>query len=39
VHRDGEAQVHAELHCAAGHKVTDNREVVPRPGPGARRRR
>jgi len=38
VHRDCEAQVHAELHCAAGHKVADNREVVPRPGPGARRR-
>jgi DNA-binding HxlR family transcriptional regulator len=38
VHRDCEAQVHAELHCAAGHRLTDNRDVVSRPGPGARHR-
>ena len=38
VHRDCEAPVHAELHCAGGHLVEDHRAVVPRPGPGARRR-
>ncbi|MEV6489888.1 helix-turn-helix domain-containing protein [Actinoplanes sp. NPDC051633] len=38
VHRDCDAQVHAELHCAAGHHLTDNRDVVSQPGPGARRR-
>ena len=36
-HRDCGALVHAELRCEAGHAV-DVREVVPRPGPGARRR-
>ena len=36
-HRDCEAPVRLEVHCAAGHEVTDCREVVPRPGPGARR--
>lgn len=38
VHRDCGAEVRAVLHCAAGHEVTNPREVVPRPGPGARRR-
>lgn len=38
VHRDCGADVHAELHCEAGHHVAANRDVVPRPGPGARRR-
>jgi DNA-binding HxlR family transcriptional regulator len=38
VHRDCGAPVAAEVHCSAGHRVDDNREVVPRPGPGARRR-
>jgi len=38
VHRDCGSQVRAELHCADGHAVADNRAVVPRPGPGARRR-
>jgi len=38
VHRDCEAQVHTQLHCAVGHAITDYRDVVPRPGPGARRR-
>ncbi len=38
VHRDCGAEVHAELHCAAGHRLAEPREVVPRPGPGARRR-
>jgi len=37
-HRDCGALVHTEIHCAAGHRVAVNREVVPRPGPGARRR-
>jgi DNA-binding HxlR family transcriptional regulator len=38
VHRGCEAEVHAELHCAAGHRLAGRRDVVPRPGPGARRR-
>ena len=37
-HRDCGSQVHAEIRCADGHEVGDNRDVVPRPGPGARRR-
>lgn len=37
-HRDCGAPVHTEVHCAEGHRVTENRDVVPRPGPGARRR-
>ncbi len=36
VHRDCGAPVHAELHCAAGHHIPPGRDVVPRPGPGAR---
>ncbi|MEV4706992.1 helix-turn-helix domain-containing protein [Actinoplanes sp. NPDC049316] len=38
-HRDCGAEIHAELHCGDGHVVSAYREVVPRPGPGARRRR
>jgi DNA-binding HxlR family transcriptional regulator len=38
VHRDCGADVHAEIHCADGHAVDDPRRIVPRPGPGARRR-
>ena len=38
VHRDCESPVHMEMHCAAGHAVTEPRDVLPRPGPGARRR-
>jgi DNA-binding HxlR family transcriptional regulator len=38
VHRDCAAPVHVELHCTAGHAVTEPRQVLPRPGPGARRR-
>ena len=38
-HRGCDAEIHTELHCASGHRVADYREVVPRPGPGARRRR
>ncbi|GAA4570863.1 helix-turn-helix domain-containing protein [Micromonospora coerulea] len=37
-HRDCGAEVHVELRCAEGHEVADPRDVVPRPGPGARRR-
>ncbi|RZU74764.1 HxlR family transcriptional regulator [Micromonospora kangleipakensis] len=37
-HRDCGAEVHAELRCAEGHQVADPRDVLPRPGPGARRR-
>jgi DNA-binding HxlR family transcriptional regulator len=38
VHRDCGSGVRSELQCAAGHEITDPRQVVPRPGPGARRR-
>ncbi|MFC0509361.1 winged helix-turn-helix transcriptional regulator [Micromonospora costi] len=37
-HRDCGAEVHVELRCAQGHLVDSPRGVVPRPGPGARRR-
>ncbi|MEH1059205.1 helix-turn-helix domain-containing protein [Micromonospora sp. CPCC 206171] len=37
-HRDCGAEVRVELRCAEGHEVTDPRDVLPRPGPGARRR-
>lgn len=35
VHRDCGELVHTELHCAAGHEIEGNRDVVGRPGPGA----
>jgi len=38
VHRDCGAMVRAHLRCDAGHDVASPRDVVPRPGPGARRR-
>jgi DNA-binding HxlR family transcriptional regulator len=38
VHRGCGASVHTELHCADGHRVSSYRDVVPHPGPGARRR-
>jgi len=38
VHRGCGAEVRPVLRCAAGHELTSNRDVVPRPGPGARRR-
>jgi hypothetical protein len=38
VHRDCGAEVRATLRCAVGHEVDEPRDVVPRPGPGARRR-
>ncbi|MGW0505878.1 winged helix-turn-helix transcriptional regulator [Micromonospora sp. NPDC003241] len=37
-HRDCGADIRAELRCADGHHVTEPRDVMPRPGPGARRR-
>ncbi|WP_410814210.1 winged helix-turn-helix transcriptional regulator [Micromonospora sp. 067-2] len=37
-HRDCGAEVRVELRCADGHEVGQPRDVVPRPGPGARRR-
>ena len=39
VHRDCGAGVDVHLRCAAGHELTSPREIVPRPGPAARRRR
>ena len=38
VHRDCAAEVRVVLRCAAGHDVDQPRDVVPRPGPGARGR-
>lgn len=37
-HRDCGAPVGVRLTCAEGHALDDPREVVPRPGPGARLR-
>ncbi|GIF03501.1 winged helix-turn-helix transcriptional regulator [Actinoplanes siamensis] len=38
VHRDCAEELHVEIHCAGGHQVAGHRDVLPRPGPGARRR-
>jgi len=38
VHLDCGAPVRTRLACEAGHVVDNPRDVVPRPGPGARRR-
>jgi|SRR6266511_1967723 DNA-binding HxlR family transcriptional regulator len=38
VHRDCGAEVHGEIHCDAGHRLAEPRDVLPRPGPGARLR-
>lgn len=38
VHRDCGAEVGVTLRCAEGHEVSDPRDVLPRPGPAARRR-
>ena len=38
VHRDCGALVHTRLECDAGHEVRSARDVIPRPGPSARRR-
>ena len=35
-HRDCQSPVHVEMRCAAGHHLTAVRDIVPRPGPGAR---
>ena len=37
-HRDCGAPVGTAVRCADGHEIADYREVLPRPGPGARRR-
>ncbi|MBU2666686.1 helix-turn-helix transcriptional regulator [Actinoplanes bogorensis] len=37
-HRDCGAAVHPVIRCADGHEISDYREVLPKPGPGARRR-
>lgn len=37
-HRDCGARVHARLECADGHPVGEMRDVLPRPGSGARLR-
>jgi DNA-binding HxlR family transcriptional regulator len=37
-HRECGAPVRIQLRCDAGHDLESPREVVPRPGPGARRR-
>ncbi|GLW34822.1 winged helix-turn-helix transcriptional regulator [Actinoplanes regularis] len=38
VHRDCAAELHVEIYCAEEHPVTEHRDVLPRLGPGARRR-
>ncbi|TDB77717.1 helix-turn-helix domain-containing protein [Micromonospora sp. KC723] len=37
-HRGCDAEVRVTLRCAEGHEVNRPRDVLPRPGPGARRR-
>jgi DNA-binding HxlR family transcriptional regulator len=37
-HRDCGAEIHLVARCDAGHDVTDPRDAMPRPGPGARPR-
>lgn len=37
-HRDCGAEVRVALRCGEGHEITEARDVLPRPGPGARRR-
>jgi DNA-binding HxlR family transcriptional regulator len=39
VHRDCGASVSVRLRCADGHELASPREVVPRPGPSAKRRK
>ena len=38
VHRDCGASVSLDLRCEDGHSLASPREIVPRPGPSARRR-
>jgi DNA-binding HxlR family transcriptional regulator len=37
-HRDCGAEVHTDVHCEADHRLDEPRDVLPRPGPGARPR-
>ena len=37
IHRDCGAPISVTLECEAGHTVSQMRDVLPRPGPGARR--
>lgn len=37
-HRDCGAEIRVAMRCAGGHEVSDNRAVLPRPGPGTHRR-
>jgi DNA-binding HxlR family transcriptional regulator len=39
VHRDCGETMLVRLRCAGGHEVDSPRDVIPRPGPGAHRRR
>jgi DNA-binding HxlR family transcriptional regulator len=36
-HRHCQGEVSIALHCSEGHEITEVREVLPAPGPGARR--
>ena len=38
VHRDCGAEIHLVPRCEAGHDVTEPRDAMPRPGPGAKPR-
>lgn len=38
VHRDCGEEIHLVPRCEAGHDVTEPRQAMPRPGPGARQR-
>jgi len=38
-HRHCQGEVGVALHCSEGHEITEVREVIPVPGPGARRLR
>ena len=38
VHRDCGAEVHLVARCDDGHDVAEPRQIMPRPGPGARLR-
>ena len=37
-HRDCGSRVQVHMRCADGHELTDKRDVIPQPGPGAHRR-
>ena len=38
-HRHCQGEVSVALHCSEGHEITEVRDVLPAPGPGARRLR